>query len=142
MRHLTSQQDADYNYKQCFTWVFYFQLCVRHLTSQQDADYHYKAVCRALAAEAAELTTFLDKVTRGNEVRKDLQSMASNNESKVTIENVTQHYLIFPFSNLSRDMFIHTISSSCSVYSFQYDTMIFCVCSFKDKTHVIDRFCS
>jgi hypothetical protein len=26
-----------------------------------------------LAAEAAELTTFLDKVTRGNEVRKGLQ---------------------------------------------------------------------
>lgn len=92
-------------------FFFYFQLCVRHLTSQQDADYHYKAVCRALAAEAAELTTFLDKVTRGNEVRKGLQSMAWNSESKVTIEIVTQHNLIFPFSNPHRDMFIHTISS-------------------------------
>ncbi|XP_076110772.1 uncharacterized protein LOC143079374 isoform X2 [Mytilus galloprovincialis] len=57
-------------------------LCVRHLTSNQDAGYHYKAVCRALAAEAAELLLFLDKVTRENKrlvetqlLDKDLQQL-------------------------------------------------------------------
>ncbi|CAC5403972.1 SPIR [Mytilus coruscus] len=56
-------------------------LCVRHLTSQQDAGYHYKAVCRALAAEAAELLLFLDKVTRENkrlvetQLDQDLQKL-------------------------------------------------------------------
>ncbi|XP_071175175.1 protein spire-like isoform X1 [Mytilus edulis] len=56
-------------------------LCVRHLTSNQDAGYHYKAVCRALAAEAAELLLFLDKVTRENkrlvetQLDKDVQQL-------------------------------------------------------------------
>ncbi|KAK3796248.1 hypothetical protein RRG08_006818 [Elysia crispata] len=42
-------------------------MCVRHLSTKQDASHHYKAVCRALATEAGELFTFLDKVAAGKE---------------------------------------------------------------------------
>ncbi|GFR64195.1 protein spire homolog 1 [Elysia marginata] len=42
-------------------------MCVRHLSIKQDASHHYKAVCRALATEAGELFTFLDKVAAGKE---------------------------------------------------------------------------
>ncbi|CAG5128873.1 unnamed protein product, partial [Candidula unifasciata] len=38
------------------------RLCSQHLSSKQDAQHHYKAVCRALATEAGELFTFLDRI--------------------------------------------------------------------------------
>ncbi|KAK3604369.1 hypothetical protein CHS0354_029355 [Potamilus streckersoni] len=41
--------------------------CVKHCSNEQDALHHYKAVCRALVAEALELLTFLDKMSRGRE---------------------------------------------------------------------------
>ncbi|KAL3859092.1 hypothetical protein ACJMK2_009325 [Sinanodonta woodiana] len=43
------------------------QHCVKHCSNQQDALHHYKAVCRALVAEAFELLTFLDKMSKGRE---------------------------------------------------------------------------
>ena len=45
-----------------------FQMCVRHVSDQDNAGQHYKAVCRALVTEAKQLTSFLDNITRGQEV--------------------------------------------------------------------------
>ena len=44
------------------------QMCVKHVSDQDNAGQHYKAVCRALVTEAKQLTTFLDNITRGQEV--------------------------------------------------------------------------
>jgi len=46
-----------------------FQRCERRLSSQQNAQQHYRAVCRALATESSELSTFLDNIARGHEVQ-------------------------------------------------------------------------
>ena len=39
-----------------------FQICADHVENSVDAANHYKAVCRALVAEAVELSTFLDRI--------------------------------------------------------------------------------
>ncbi|CAG2058424.1 unnamed protein product [Timema podura] len=51
------------------------QHCSLHLAapSAQEADSHYRAVCRALVAEALELSSFLDKVSQGTQ---ELQNKA------------------------------------------------------------------
>lgn len=45
------------------------QRCCNHLgaSSPQQADAHYRAVCRALVAEALELSSFLEKVSQGTQ---------------------------------------------------------------------------
>ncbi|XP_064466601.1 protein spire homolog 1-like [Ornithodoros turicata] len=40
------------------------EMCASHLQCPSQADAHYKAVCRALVAEALELSTFLQTVTK------------------------------------------------------------------------------
>lgn len=54
----------------CVTYinVVYLQLCEGHLSKNEDAAHHYKAVCRAILAEARELVSFLDKISKGQEV--------------------------------------------------------------------------
>ncbi|XP_065281295.1 protein spire homolog 1 isoform X6 [Dermacentor albipictus] len=41
------------------------EMCASHLQNPTQADLHYKAVCRALVAEAVELSTFLQKISSG-----------------------------------------------------------------------------
>ncbi|XP_049525853.1 protein spire homolog 1 isoform X1 [Dermacentor silvarum] len=41
------------------------EMCASHLQTPTQADLHYKAVCRALVAEAVELSTFLQKISSG-----------------------------------------------------------------------------
>ncbi|XP_077502346.1 spire type actin nucleation factor isoform X2 [Amblyomma americanum] len=41
------------------------EMCASHLQNPSQADMHYKAVCRALVAEALELSTFLQKISSG-----------------------------------------------------------------------------
>ncbi|KAH9362165.1 hypothetical protein HPB48_002143 [Haemaphysalis longicornis] len=41
------------------------EMCASHLQNPAQADMHYKAVCRALVAEALELSTFLQKISSG-----------------------------------------------------------------------------
>ncbi|XP_075733829.1 spire type actin nucleation factor isoform X2 [Rhipicephalus microplus] len=41
------------------------EMCASHLQNPAQADLHYKAVCRALVAEAVELSTFLQKISSG-----------------------------------------------------------------------------
>ncbi|KAJ9600523.1 hypothetical protein L9F63_026339, partial [Diploptera punctata] len=43
--------------------------CCNHLgaSSPHEADAHYRAVCRALVAEAIELSSFLEKVSQGTQ---------------------------------------------------------------------------
>ncbi|KAH7985112.1 hypothetical protein HPB51_026876 [Rhipicephalus microplus] len=41
------------------------EMCASHLQDPAQADLHYKAVCRALVAEAVELSTFLQKISSG-----------------------------------------------------------------------------
>lgn len=53
-------------------------MCSKHIGagSQQQADAHYRAVCRALVAEALELSSFLEKVSQGT---KELRAKAETN---------------------------------------------------------------
>lgn len=55
------RMEVKYLFIQCF------QDCTVHLGcgGSQEADSHYKAVCRALVAEALELSTFLENVGTG-----------------------------------------------------------------------------
>ncbi|RWS12147.1 hypothetical protein B4U79_07547 [Dinothrombium tinctorium] len=47
------------------------EMCISHLSCPEQADNHYKAVCRALVAETLELSTFLEKISKGTkELRK------------------------------------------------------------------------
>lgn len=43
-------------------------MCADHVENSVDAANHYKAVCRALVAEAVELSTFLEKIYDEREV--------------------------------------------------------------------------
>jgi Kinase non-catalytic C-lobe domain len=52
-----------------FALVFCFQVCGARVESTEEAAAHYKAVCRALVAEAIDLTTFLEKMNNEREVR-------------------------------------------------------------------------
>ena len=49
--------------------MYLFQRCCNHLgaPSPHEADTHYRAVCRALVAEALELSSFLEKVSQGTQ---------------------------------------------------------------------------
>ncbi|XP_059163551.1 protein spire homolog 1-like [Physella acuta] len=59
------EKDADLDHRCSIQDVL--QICKRHLSSKQDAQHHYKAVCRALATEAGELFTFLEKISTHKE---------------------------------------------------------------------------
>lgn len=59
------EKDADLDTRATVADVI--KLCIQHVPSKQDAHHHYKAVCRALATEAGELFTFLDKISSGRE---------------------------------------------------------------------------
>lgn len=48
--------------------VYIFQKCATQLPIPAEADAHYKAVCRALVAEALELSKFLEKIAEGTHV--------------------------------------------------------------------------
>uniref|UniRef100_T1J523 KIND domain-containing protein n=1 Tax=Strigamia maritima TaxID=126957 RepID=T1J523_STRMM len=49
------------------------EVCASHLHIPSQADSHYKAVCRALVAEALELSSFLEKITQGKEELNELR---------------------------------------------------------------------
>ncbi|XP_075211533.1 spire type actin nucleation factor isoform X2 [Lycorma delicatula] len=53
--------------------------------TMQQADNHYRAVCRALVAEAIELSTFLEKVSQGT---KDLRAKADAAASSADLDNL------------------------------------------------------
>lgn len=57
------------------------QICQDHVgaTEPEEADAHYRAVCRALVAEALELSSFLQKVSEGtNDLRQKTDTIASS----------------------------------------------------------------
>ncbi|CAL1530263.1 unnamed protein product [Lymnaea stagnalis] len=70
------EKDADVEHRCTVQDVL--QICNRHLSSKQDAQHHYKAVCRALATEAGELFTFLEKIS----THKEKLSEAQDEDSK------------------------------------------------------------
>ena len=43
-------------------------MCTSHLASPLEATAHYKAVCRAIVAEAQELSSFLEKISQDRSV--------------------------------------------------------------------------
>jgi spire-like protein len=67
--------------------VIYFvpQRCCNHLgaPSPQQADAHYRAVCRALVAEALELSSFLEKVSQGTQELRAKAEAASTDLDKL-----------------------------------------------------------
>lgn len=80
-------------------FLFYLQLCRSRLVSSvlttinnasgsnngekgyAQADSHYKAVCRALVAEALELSMFLEKVSQGTQKLISSSSRSSSGHS-------------------------------------------------------------
>ncbi|XP_052816730.1 uncharacterized protein LOC128243175 isoform X2 [Mya arenaria] len=61
------------------------QMCVRRLSSQQNAQMHYRAVCRALATESSELSTFLDNIARGHE------RLASTGDDQPSVDDLERN---------------------------------------------------
>ncbi|XP_052269453.1 uncharacterized protein LOC127870919 isoform X2 [Dreissena polymorpha] len=61
-----SDNDQDSQGRELTVFQDVINRCIRRLSSQQNAQLHYKAVCRALATEASELTTFLDNIKKGH----------------------------------------------------------------------------
>ncbi|PNF39243.1 hypothetical protein B7P43_G17339 [Cryptotermes secundus] len=59
--------------------------CCNHLgaPSPQQADAHYRAVCRALVAEALELSSFLEKVSQGTQELRAKAEAASTDLDKL-----------------------------------------------------------
>jgi len=59
--------------------------CCNHLgaSSPQQADAHYRAVCRALVAEALELSSFLEKVSQGTQELRAKAEAASTDLDKL-----------------------------------------------------------
>ncbi|XP_022237370.1 protein spire homolog 1-like [Limulus polyphemus] len=47
------------------------EMCASHLLCPSQADSHYKAVCRALVAEALELSSFLEKISKGTKILRE-----------------------------------------------------------------------
>ncbi|XP_063228893.1 protein spire isoform X2 [Bacillus rossius redtenbacheri] len=68
--------DSDEESSQYCTLDTVIEHCMNHLAAStpQEADAHYRAVCRALVAEALELSSFLDKVSQGTH---ELQQQAA-----------------------------------------------------------------
>ena len=50
-------------------------LCRLHLATKAEAESHYRAVCRALVAEALEISTFMEKMGESSE-NEDLRDLA------------------------------------------------------------------
>lgn len=65
----------------------YFQVCEDHVgaSAPEEADSHYRAVCRALVAEALELSSFLQKVSEGT---NDLRRKADTEASSEALDNL------------------------------------------------------
>ncbi|XP_023702063.1 protein spire homolog 1, partial [Cryptotermes secundus] len=65
--------------------------CCNHLgaPSPQQADAHYRAVCRALVAEALELSSFLEKVSQGTQELRAKAEAASTDLDKLQFSDWT-----------------------------------------------------
>ncbi|KAI1285156.1 Protein spire -like protein 2 [Halotydeus destructor] len=50
------------------------EICSEHLASSDHSENHYRAVCRALVAEALELTTFLSQISLKKSSRLEIES--------------------------------------------------------------------
>ncbi|XP_065200343.1 protein spire isoform X2 [Planococcus citri] len=63
------------------------KVCEDHVgaTKPEEADSHYRAVCRALVAEALELSSFLEKVSEGT---NDLRQKADTEASSEALDNL------------------------------------------------------
>ena len=56
-------------------------LCRLHLATKAEAESHYRAVCRALVAEALEISTFMEKMGNNRE-NEDLSELAMDDWAK------------------------------------------------------------
>ena len=57
------------------------ELCRLHLATKAEAESHYRAVCRALVAEALEISTFMEKMGNNRE-NEDLSELAMDDWAK------------------------------------------------------------
>merc|ERR1719400_1232709 len=57
------------------------ELCRLHLATKAEAESHYRAVCRALVAEALEISTFMEKM--GNGENEDLSELAMDDWANI-----------------------------------------------------------
>ncbi|XP_076325177.1 protein spire homolog 1-like isoform X2 [Tachypleus tridentatus] len=70
-----------------FTLHKVIEMCASHLPCPTQADSHYKAVCRALVAEALELSSFLEKVSKGTkELRQSFKEDISEERTLDTLK--------------------------------------------------------
>ncbi|XP_076323370.1 protein spire homolog 1-like [Tachypleus tridentatus] len=67
---LEMDDEGDSKKRNGLTLQTVIEMCASHHLCPSQADSHYKAVCRALVAEALELSSFLEKISKGT---KDLR---------------------------------------------------------------------
>ncbi|XP_022254835.1 protein spire homolog 1-like [Limulus polyphemus] len=87
------------------------EMCASHLPCPAQADTHYKAVCRALVAEALELSSFLEKVSKGTKAMLWIQVIKELRQGvklkKVDFDSHPQHsieYELTPYEMLLDDI--------------------------------------
>ena len=51
------------------------ELCRHHLASNSEAEGHYRAVCRALVAEALEISLFMEKLGKHGKQSEELEEL-------------------------------------------------------------------
>jgi len=67
--------DDGYEVKQTGMCGAILELCRHHLAAKSEAECHYRAVCRALVAEALEISSFMEKMGDANN-NEDLRELA------------------------------------------------------------------
>jgi len=67
--------DDGYEVKQTGLCGVILDLCRHHLAAKSEAECHYRAVCRALVAEALEISSFMEKMGDANN-NEDLRELA------------------------------------------------------------------
>jgi len=76
--------EDDYIIRQSGQCANILDLCRHHLASKSEAECHYRAVCRALVAEALEISTFMAKMrTTENENNEQLNELAMNDWANI-----------------------------------------------------------
>jgi len=65
----------EYEVKQTGMCGVILELCRHHLAAKSEAECHYRAVCRALVAEALEISSFMEKMGDANN-NEDLRELA------------------------------------------------------------------
>jgi len=84
--------DDVYEVKQTGLCSLILDQCRHHLAAQSEAESHYRAVCRALVAEALEISSFMEKMgdANNNEERDELRELAMTDWANIWTDVMSQ----------------------------------------------------